>query len=50
MEFGELIDVVVIDTIATFDRVELLSSGAEVETLSNVMLAICLGIGHRTGR
>lgn len=33
VEFGELVKVVVVDAIASFDGVELLTSGAEVETL-----------------
>lgn len=42
VELGELIKIVVVDTVAAFDRIELLTSGPEVETLfqPHVSLAI----------
>ena len=33
VEFGKLIEVIVVDSVSAFDRVEFLTSGAEVETL-----------------
>lgn len=33
VELGELVEVVVVDSVATFDRVQLLTSRSEVETL-----------------
>ena len=33
VKLGELVEVVVVDAIAAFDGVELLTSGSEVETL-----------------
>lgn len=40
VEFGELIQVVVADAIAAFDRVEFLSARAKVETLGD-KVSIC---------
>ena len=33
VKFGKLVEVIVIDAVAPFDRIELLTSGSEVETL-----------------
>lgn len=34
VEFGKLVEIVVVDAVAAFDRVEFLSTGAKVEFLN----------------
>lgn len=40
VEFGELIEVVVINTIAPFDRAELLTSGSKMEALEHIYISL----------
>lgn len=49
VEAGELVEVVIVDAVAAFDRVELLTSGSEVKTLFGPHVSLTLAVGQHVG-